>query len=99
MSNFVVNNLTAQFIDKKFDRVLDKLKIAVKFNLALGFILKNIEDAKFKYFYAHEINTLLEQSKFLSNKDDMSKIERGFEENRRYWVMPKRKVQYEVEIF
>ena len=60
--NFAVNNLTAQVIEEKLDRVLDKLKCVAKLNLALGFILKNIEDGKFRYFYAHENNTLLEQS-------------------------------------
>ena len=71
--NFAVNNLTAQVIEGKLDRVLDKLKCVAKLNLALGFILKNIEDAKFRYFHAHENNTLLEQSKLVSNKDDMTK--------------------------
>ena len=56
------------------DRVLDKLKCVAKLNLALGFVLKNIEDGRFRYFYAHENNTLLEQSKFVGNKDDMVKL-------------------------
>ena len=72
--NFAVNNLTAQVIEEKLDRVLDKLKCVAKLNLALGFILKNIEDGKFRYFHAHENNTLLEQSKLVSNKDDMAKL-------------------------
>ena len=72
--NFAVNNLTAQVIEEKLDRVLDKLKCVAKLNLALGFILKNIEDGKFRYFYAHENNTLLEQSKLVSNKDDTAKL-------------------------
>ena len=46
--NFVVNNLRAQVIEEKLDHVLDKLKCAAKLNLALGFILKNIEDGKFR---------------------------------------------------
>ena len=75
MFNFVVNNLTAQVIEEKLDRFLDKLKCVAKPNLALGFILKNIEDKKFRYFYAHENNTLLEQSKLVSSKDDMAKLE------------------------
>ena len=29
---------------------------------------------KFRYFYAHENNTLLEQSKLVSNKNDMAKL-------------------------
>ena len=72
--NFAVNNLTAQVIEEKFDRVLDKLKSVAKLNLAVGFILKDIEDGKFRYFYAHENNTLSEQSKLLSNKDNMVKL-------------------------
>ena len=72
--NFAVNNLTAQVNEEKLDRVLDKLKCVANLNLALGFILKNIEDGKFRYFYADENNTLLEQSKFVSNKDDMAKL-------------------------
>ena len=72
--NFTVNNLTAQVIEEKMDRVLDKLKCAAKPNLALGFFLKNIEDEKFKYFYAHENNTLLEQSKIVSNKAEMAEL-------------------------
>ena len=57
--SFVVNNLTAQVIEEKMDRVLDKLKCAAKLSLVLGFIVKNNEDGKFRYFYAHENNTLL----------------------------------------
>ena len=72
--NFVVNNLTAQVIEEKLDCVLDKLKCVAKLNLALGFILKNIEDGKFRYFYAHENKIVLEQSKLVSNIDDMAKL-------------------------
>ena len=35
--SFVVNNLTAQVIEEKLDRVLDKLKCAAKLNLVLRF--------------------------------------------------------------
>ena len=72
--NFVVNILTAQVIEEKFDRVLDKMKCAAKRSLAFRFILKNIEDRKFRYFYAHENNTLLEQQKIVSKRDDMAKL-------------------------
>ena len=77
--NFDVNKLTAQVIEEKMDSVLDKLKCEVKPNLALGIILKNIKDWKFRYFYAHENNTLLEQSKLLINKDNMLKLKENFE--------------------
>ena len=46
--NFVVNNLTAHYIEEKVDRVLDNSKCAARLNLALGFILKNVEDGKFR---------------------------------------------------
>ena len=72
--DFVVNKLTAQAFEEKLDRVLDKLKCAAKLNLALGFILKNIEYEKFIYFYARENTTLLERSKSAGNKDDMAKL-------------------------
>ena len=72
--NFVVNNLTAQVIEENLDRVLDKLECVAKLNLAIGFILKNMEDGKIRYFYAHQNNNLLEQSKLVSNKDDMAKL-------------------------
>ena len=74
--NFAVNNLTTQVIEEKLDRVLDEIKCVAKLNLALGFILKNIEDRKFRYFYAHENNTLSEQSKLVSNKDYMTKLKK-----------------------
>ena len=72
--NFVFNNCTAQVIEGNLDRVPDKLKCAPKLNLVIGFFLKNVEDGKFRYFCAHENSTLLEQSKVLSNKDDMAKL-------------------------
>ena len=48
--NFFVNKLTVKVIEEQLDRLLDKLKCPGKLNLALGFILKNIEDRKFRYF-------------------------------------------------
>ena len=71
---YSISDLTAQVIERKLDRVLDKLKCAAKFILALGFILKNKGDGKFVYFFAHKNNTLLEQSKHGSNKIDRAKL-------------------------
>ena len=81
--NFAVNNLTAQVIEEKLDRVLDKLKCVAKLNLALGFLLKIIEDGKFRYLYAHEKNTLFGTVKTCEQQRRHGKIERDFEENRR----------------
>ena len=46
-------------------------------NLDFGFILRNIEDGGFRYFYAHENNTLLDRSKFVCTHDDLAKV-KGF---------------------
>ena len=96
--NFAVNNLTAQVTEEKLDRVLDKLKCVAKLNLALAFILKNIENREFRYFYAHENNTLLEQSKLVSNKDDMAKFKEILNKTDVIESCTK-KFQYEVEVF
>ena len=50
------------------------MKCAAKVNLAFGFILKNIEDGGFRYFYAHENNTLLDRSKLACTHDDLAKL-------------------------
>ena len=100
--NFPDNKLTAQVIEGKLDRVLDKLKCVTKLNSALGFILKNIEDGKFRYFYAHENNTLLEQSKLVSNKDDMAKKHETLKKTDVIEPCAKKRsntIQYEVEVF
>ena len=60
-------------MNKNFDQFFNNLKRAAKVNLAFGFILKNIEDGGFRYFYAHKNNTLLDRSKILSTRDDLAK--------------------------
>ena len=39
-----------------------------------GFILKNIEDGGFRYFYAHGNNTLLDRSKLVCTHDNLAKL-------------------------
>ena len=43
-------------------------------NLVFGFLLKNIEDGAFRYFYAHENNTLLDWSKLVCTHADLAKL-------------------------
>ena len=43
-------------------------------NLVFAFILKNIEDGGFRYFYAHENNTLLDRSKLVCAHHDLAKL-------------------------
>ena len=62
------------FINKKLDLVFKGLKCAAKINLAVGFFLKNVEDGSFRYFYAHENNTVIEMSKLVCTPDDITNL-------------------------
>ena len=72
--NFAIENINALIIDEKLDHFFNNLKCAAIVNLAFGFILINIEDGEFRYFYAHENNTLLERSKLVCTRDDLAKL-------------------------
>ena len=58
--NYAVENLNERIVNEKLDHLFNNLKCAAKVNLAFGFVLKNIEDGGFRYFYAHQNNTLLD---------------------------------------
>ena len=58
--NYAVETLHETTVNEKRDHFFNNLKCAAKVNLAFGFILKNVEDGEFRYFYAHENNTLLD---------------------------------------
>ena len=63
--NFALSIFDNSLINKVLDLVFNGLKCAVKVNFAFGFVLKNVEDGSCRYFYAHEINTLMERSKLV----------------------------------
>ena len=75
---YAVETLNETTLNKKLDHFFNNLKCAAKVNLAFGFILKNIEDGGFRYFYAHENNTLLDRSKFVCTHDDLVKLKDFF---------------------
>ena len=72
--NYTVETLNETIVNEKLDHFFNNLKCAAKVNLAFGFILKNIEDGGFKYFYAHGNNTLLDRSKLVCTHDDLAKL-------------------------
>ena len=72
--NYAVENLNETIVNEKLDHFFNNLKCAAKVNLAFGFILKNIEDGGFGYFYAHENNTLLDRSKLVCTHDALAKL-------------------------
>ena len=58
--NYAVETLNETILNEKLDRFFNSLKCAARVSLAFRFILKNIEDGGFRYFYTHENNTLLD---------------------------------------
>ena len=68
--NYAVETLNEAIMIEKRDHCFNNFKCAAIVNLAFGFILKNIEDGWFGYFYAHENNTLLDRSKLVCTHDD-----------------------------
>ena len=72
-----MQTLNETIVNKKLDHFFNNLattNCAAKVNLAFGFFLRNIEDGGFRYFYAHENNTLLDRSKLVCTQDDLAKL-------------------------
>ena len=61
MFNYAVETLNTEIVNDNLDNFFNNLKCAAKVNFAFGFILKNIEDGRYRYFYVHENNTLLDR--------------------------------------
>ena len=59
--NFQISKLDTEIINEKFEEVFNKLDSAAKLNISLGFVLRNIETGKYRYFYTHEVNILFER--------------------------------------
>ena len=72
---YAVDTLNETIVNEKLDHFFNNLKSATKVNLAFGFILKNAEDGGFRYFYAHENNTLLDRSKHVCTHYNLAKSE------------------------
>ena len=71
--------LDTKIINEKLEEVFNKLNSAAKINKTLGFVLRNIETAEYRYFYAHENNTLFEKSHLLCTKADLITIQEKVE--------------------
>ena len=72
--NYAVETLNETIVNEKIDHFFNNLNCAAKVNLALGFILKNIDDRGFRYFNAHENHTLLDRSKLVRTHDNFAKL-------------------------
>ena len=56
----VFNYARETIVNAKLDHFSKDFECAANVNLAFGFNFKKIEDGGFRYFYAHENNTLLD---------------------------------------
>ena len=72
--NFAMSSFDMTLLNDKLDYVFNELKCAAKFNLAFGFVLKNVEDGSSRYLYAHENNTVMESSKLVCSQGDMTNL-------------------------
>ena len=72
--NYAVETVSETIVNEKLNHFFNNLKCAAKVNLAFCFILKNLEYGGFRYFYAHENNTLLDRSKLVCTHDDLAKL-------------------------
>ena len=72
--SYAMETLNETIVNEKLDRIFNNLECAAKVNLSFGFILKNIKDGGFRYFHAHENNTMLDRSKLVCTRDDFAKL-------------------------
>ena len=77
--NFSLSDLDTKEINKKLDEVFANLNCAAKINLALGFLLQNIETNDYRYYYPHENNLLLDRAFLVSNKNDFLNLQNEIE--------------------
>ena len=63
--NFQMSKLDTKTIKGKLGEVFNNLDSAAEINIALGFVLRNIETGEFKCFYAHKNKTLFKKSDVL----------------------------------
>ena len=73
--NFKLSKLNPHEINKKLKEVFEKLNCAAKVNLALRFILRNVDTDEYRYFYPHENNTFFEKSHLLCSNGDLVSLQ------------------------
>ena len=74
--HFAMNILDAQTLSQKRDTVFNRQKCAAQLNVPFGFVLKNVEDGTYWYYYAHESNILKEGSKLVATEGYLQKIKK-----------------------
>ena len=70
-----MSKLDTKIINEKLEKVFNKLDSAAKINIAVEFLRCNVETGEYRYYYAHENNTLFEKSHLLCTKADLITIQ------------------------
>ena len=70
-----MDTLDPKYLLEKLIVLFGSLKCAAKLNVALGFVLKNVEDGSLRFYYAHEKINLLETSKLVVTTEKLTKID------------------------
>ena len=73
--NFQLSKLDHNLVNEKLDQFFGNLDCAAKINIALGFVLRNIETGEYLYFYAHGNNTLFGKPMLLCTSADFTTIQ------------------------
>ena len=69
--NFQMSKLDTKIISENIEEVFNKLNSAAKINIALMFILRNVETGKIRFYYKQENNTLFEKPHIQCTKTDL----------------------------
>ena len=73
--NFKLSKLNPHEINKKLKELFEKFNCAAIVNLALGYILRNVDTDEYRYFYAHKNNAFFEKSRLLCSKGDLVSLQ------------------------
>ena len=69
-----MSKLDTKIINEKLEEIFNKLDSITKIKITLGFVLRNVTTGKYRFYYAHENNTMFEKSHLLSTKADLIEI-------------------------
>ena len=76
--NFQLTSIDAAHTESKIQvilkDVLTDLPCAAKIHVSFGFVLRNVEDESFRYFYAEENNRVLQHPVLVQNGNDMDNL-------------------------
>ena len=73
--NLASTNFTPNFLKENLQHFFEILQCPANVNLVLSFVLRNVEDRNYRYFYALENILILERSQLISNKEDMLELQ------------------------